>query len=144
MSTPFSTKEVAFINKSGPATISGQGFFRQRGGGVVTCAGEEVNLIPAGQYAKEFITKSFRNVNGGVIPVIMAPQVQHSPEFSKFQRKTQCDAQGNFEFKNVANGEYYVATKVLWQVGNQILPEGGALAELVRVQGGQSQKVVLN
>lgn len=38
--------EVAPYNALGPASIEGQAFLRQRGGGVVTCAGEKVELVP--------------------------------------------------------------------------------------------------
>lgn len=144
VSEPFNANEVAYIKKSGRANISGQAFFRQRGGGVVTCAGNDVGLIPAGRYTKEFITRGFGNVNGGTIPAILAPQVKHPAEFSRFQRKTVCDAEGDFEFRGVANGDYYVTTIVLWEVPGQIIPEGGALAKFVRIRGGQSQRVIVN
>ena len=36
----FSVAEVAPFNVQGSGTIAGQGFLRQSGGGVVTCAGD--------------------------------------------------------------------------------------------------------
>lgn len=141
---PFDAREVAYISSRGPATVSGQAFMRQNGGGVVTCAGETVHLIPAGAYTKEFMTKAFRSPQGGRIPAIMAFQTDHPAEYGRLQRRTTCDAEGDFEFQGVANGEYYVTSVVLWQVGDSFIPEGGALAKYVRVSNGNSQRVLLN
>ncbi|RVT87025.1 hypothetical protein DXV76_02755 [Rhodobacteraceae bacterium CCMM004] len=144
MATPFDAREVAYVTRSGAADVTGQAFFRQRGGGVVTCAGEEVALIPAGAYMREFVTKGFGRVEGGTIPAIMAPQVSHPPEFAQYRRTATCDAEGDFEFRNVANGDYYVTSIVLWTVGDQIIPEGGALAKLVQIRGGRDQRVIVS
>lgn len=144
MNEPFNSSEVSFVNRSGSAQITGQAFLRQRSGGVVTCAGNDVALIPAGAYAKEFITRAFGDVRGGRIPAIMAPQVQHPPEFGALQRRTTCDAEGDFEFRDVANGDYYISTILLWEVPGQIIPEGGALTELVQVRNGRNQRVLVN
>ncbi len=41
-----SEAELAPYRQGGTASIIGQGFLRQQGGGVVTCAGEQVLLMP--------------------------------------------------------------------------------------------------
>ncbi|SIO10424.1 hypothetical protein [Vannielia litorea] len=140
----FDPGEVAYIKRPGAASVTGQAFFRQRGGGVVTCAGYDVVLAPAGGYAKEFVTRAFGSVQGGAIPVVMMPKVQHPAAFSEFQRKATCDAEGDFEFRAVPDGDYYIFSGILWEVPNQIIPEGGALAEFFRVSGGRSVRVIVN
>ncbi|MFY0635484.1 MAG: hypothetical protein JXQ91_16860 [Vannielia sp.] len=141
---PFSAREVDYVKRPGSATVTGQAFFRQRGGGVVTCAGYNVLLVPAGGYAKEFVTRAFGNVQGGSIPVILMPKIKHPPAFAEYQRKATCDAEGDFEFRAVPNGDYYIFSGILWEVPNQIIPEGGALAEFFRVSGGRSERVIVN
>lgn len=43
----FDAAEVAYIRE-------GNAFLRQRGGGIVTCAGETVRLVPLGSFAKGY------------------------------------------------------------------------------------------
>lgn len=143
--TPFNPLEVAYINRSGPASISGQAFVRQRGGGIVTCAGEAVDLVPAGQFATERITQIYGSSQGGFINALQGvSQANVPPEYLSMVRRATCDAQGNFEFRGVANGSYYILTSVLWTVGNQIIPEGGGLSQRVEIRNGQSQSVILS
>ncbi|SDY18064.1 hypothetical protein [Citreimonas salinaria] len=142
---PFNPNEVAFINQRGAADIEGQAFFRQQGGGVVTCAGEEVTLVPAGQYATQRMSQIYGNVNGGRINVFQgASQEGLPPQYVSMVRSSMCDAEGDFRFADVANGDYYVTTRVLWTVGNSIIPEGGALAQRVSIRNGQDARVLLN
>lgn len=144
VAAPFDKNEVAYIHQQGSATLTGQAFLRQNGGGVVTCAGSKVALLPAGAYTKEFVTKAFGNVQGGKVNALQVSQINHPDGFTKQRRETICDAEGDFEFKNVANGDYYVASIVTWNVGGSIIPEGGGLIKFVRISGGRSQRLLLN
>ena len=142
---PFDPNEVSYITKRGTATIEGQAFLRQRGGGIVTCAGFEVILIPAGQFATERMTQIYGSRDGGRINVFGgANQENVDPRYLQMTRKTTCDAEGDFEFREVSNGAYYVFTTVTWQVGNSIVPEGGGLARRVEVNGNRDVRVLLN
>jgi hypothetical protein len=62
-------------------------------------------------------------------------------EFEKYARHTGCDASGHFAFEHVANGKYFVVTKIFyllrWSRG------GGALMESVEVRDGEEKKIVL-
>lgn len=142
---PFNSDEVSFIRKTGNAEISGQAFMRQNGGGVVTCAGQVVQLIPAGKYARERFTGIYGNEMGGKIGVLQsASQNGLDPQYLTMTKSESCDAEGDFVFNNIAAGSYYVITAVTWTVGNQIIPEGGALAKLVDIKDGQKVRVLLN
>jgi hypothetical protein len=142
---PFNSDEVSFIRKSGSAEISGQAFLRQNGGGVVTCAGQVVQLIPAGKFARERFAGIYGNEMGGKISVLQsASQEGLDPQYLTLTKNESCDAEGDFVFSNVAAGSYYVVTTVTWTVGNQIIPEGGALAKLVDVREGQKVRALLN
>ena len=50
----FDAAEAAYIHDVGTNRIEGNAFLRQKGGGVVTCAGEAVRLIPLGRFAKKY------------------------------------------------------------------------------------------
>lgn len=142
---PFNAQEVAYINQSGAADVEGQAFLRQQGGGVVTCAGETAFLIPAGQYATQRMTQIYGNLQGGKVAVSQGSSGENlDPNYEKMMRKATCDAEGDFTFNNVANGDYYVATAVTWTVGNAFVPEGGLLAQRISVRGGRSTRVLLS
>ena len=143
--SPFNASEVAYINQRGAATISGQAFLRQRGGGVVTCAATNVQLIPAGQFAKERMSQIYGSVNGGRITVLQGvSQKNVPPQYLSMVRVAPCDAEGDFSFSRVANGDYYLVAAVTWYAGDAIIPEGGSIAKLIQVRGGRSQRFILN
>lgn len=138
----FNPKEAAFINTQGKGRITGSAFLRQRGGGVVTAAGEEVWLIPATGYARERFSKIYQGRK--MIPVLLSAKVENTdPRYLQLQRKTRADAKGEFSFDNLGPGRYFIMTRVTWQVPNAIIPEGGSLYEEVEVKDGQVLNVVL-
>lgn len=145
VATPFNAAEVAYINKSGPARITGQGFTRLSTGMVITCAGTEVQLVPAGAYAKERMKALYGSISGGRMSVAQPISVSNSPpEYATMRRVAICDAGGNFEFVGVADGEYFVMTVVQYVPGPGRPPEGVRLFSLVRIANGQSVRVLLN
>lgn len=99
----------------GPATITGQAFLRQRGGGVVTCGGMPVLIVPATAYFREMFEINHRGESpiGGQAAV------------GEFGIKTTCDAQGNFTFDRIQKGEWIVSVMVNWQAGGE--RQGGLL-----------------
>ena len=140
---PFNEAEAAYINKTGKATVSGQAFLKRRDGVVVTCAGAEASLFPVTEYAKQRMTAIYGSENGGYRS---AYGKRHSkaddPKYYEYTRETNCDAEGDFEFKGVANGEYYLTSTVIWQISDYYY-EGGVLSKRIVVKNGRSQKVIL-
>jgi hypothetical protein len=118
--------------QKGKNTIKGQGFLRQQGGGVVTCAGEDVNLLPATPYFRELliIYKSGKKPMGDI-----------DPSFKTIRRQTKADAQGNFTFTDLPDGNWFVSTKVRWIVAGE--RQGGGLIKEVRVSNGETKQVLL-
>jgi hypothetical protein len=129
--------------------VKGTAFLRQGGGGVVTCAGNEVILFPKTPYSTEFLEKEFINdsaffpgwfSNGKGYRKAVSSYV-YRPD-SEFQKSTICDAQGNFEFNKIGDGEYYVSTAVYWEVARK--PQGGKLVQYVKIQNNETKKVVIS
>lgn len=128
----------------GPNTITGSAVIPQRGGGAVTCAGREVELIPATDYARARIRAIYQNDDHGFFPASGSVRLEEPPEeYRKLRRVTLCDAQGFFRFERVADGEFFVATWIIWHASPYI-PEGGGLMRRVAVNGGQRIDVVLS
>jgi hypothetical protein len=142
ISSEFDREQARRLMATGPNTVKGSALIRQNGGGVVTCAGGEVNLVPGTAYAEERVAAVYSSNQRGYTPTFMAPKLpDEASEYSLLMGRTRCDAQGNFKFENVADGLFYVVTMVTWNVGNS--SQGGYLMERVRVDNGQTVEVVL-
>lgn len=135
MRTRFSGPDHEAFLGSGTGSISGQGFLRQRGGGIVTCAGSKVLMFPASPFFAEFV-EHFR---AGRRPAAVE---QVSGTYRSVLKESQCDAQGNFAFSALPTGSWFIVTEVNWAVGDN--RQGGALLRQVYVSSGQSQQVLLS
>lgn len=130
---PFAADEHAAHFGAGGGAVRGQAFLRQRGGGVVTCAGAEVILMPATPYFREIV----RQLTAGVHPSGAMPQAA-----KLLVSRSRCDAQGGFAFENLPRAKWLVLTEVRWQVGYR--REGGALASEVDAPGEGIAQIVLS
>ncbi len=143
ISATFDVAQARSLLSEGSNTVRGSALVRQRGGGVVSCAGREVLLVPATTYASERVGAIYGSGERGYNPAgrsfIFDGEL---PEYWQMQRKTMCDAQGYFKFDKVANGTFYVVTMITWQV-NDYSQEGGALMHRVSLAGDESREVVL-
>jgi hypothetical protein len=125
-------------NVQGTGRISGQGFLRQVGGGVVTCAGSEVFLMPKMRFTDQLIVA----VRSGKTVV---PIKSIALKYPLALRKTACDAQGNFSFDDLAVGDWFVGTDVTWGVPSRytVQRQGGGLGTYIKVKAGRETKVLL-
>ena len=169
LQSSFDVEQAKELLKEGNNTIKGSALIRQKGGGIITCAGLDVWLYPVTDYATERIQyiygkneKGFSNVKDifwAHERISFQPDIE---EYYLYSKKTIGDTQGNFEFEKLKNGEYYILTFIYWHVnssvaGGFITPrggflfhnfnvsniEGGTLMQRVRVEGGEIKKVVL-
>ena len=63
--------------------------------------------------------------------------------YNELAKQTQCDAQGNFKFKNIpSNKEYFITTMVKW--GIEWTKEGGHLMLKVKTEPNEILEVILN
>jgi hypothetical protein len=138
---PFDAQLAARMLSPGSNTIRGSAFLRQAGGGVVTCAGREVSLVPATPYARRLYAALYGTEHGAA-EVQNGPRLTgQNPGFAAHIRTTQCDAQGTFTFDRVADGDFFLETTVTWVVDG--FTEGGPIMRRVPVSGGQSISVVI-
>ncbi|MEJ2217580.1 MAG: hypothetical protein P8099_13300 [Gemmatimonadota bacterium] len=127
----------------GKGTIKGSAVLRQRGGRVVTCAGNEVFLIPATESASKELRRIFGSdegyVNRGGNVVTGGGRLVRPPQPN---RSTACDPQGYFTFSNVRAGKWYVMTNVVWSANGDY--QGGTLLGTAEVAEGEASEIVLS
>ena len=139
----FNADEASALARPGVNMVSGSALIRQNGGGVVTCAGLPILLVPQTAYATERMTSIYGNAQRGYNSVNRKITFTPDPStYMQMTRQTLCDAQGNFSFPDVADGSFYVISAITWAVG--YAAQGGSLMQAVSVSGGQSQQVVLS
>ena len=143
----FDIKAASYVNQKGNSLIEGQAFLNQKGGGVVTCAGKNVSLIPVTEFASERMMILYKNIERGYLNYTAATMIKISPEappeYYSTGRQARCDAQGNFKFKNLPAGkEFYITTTVMWEV--DYIPEGGYLMLKVKTKANEIIEVILN
>lgn len=114
--SPVDEARLRAYRVAGPAIVSGQAFLRQRGGGVVTCAGARVRLLPSPE-----------------------ADVGHDRR-CRACRETVCDAQGRFRFDGVPARAWILSTEVRWVVAG--FTEGGVLTEILAVKPGRNEIVL--
>jgi len=128
---------------TGTSTIKGSALMRQRGGGVVTCAGNEVFLVPATTSATSELRRVFGDDNGyvkrGGDAILGGGKLVVAP---KPNRAGVCNAQGFFTFSNVRAGKWYVLTSIVWTVGDDY--QGGAMLGSAEVLEGKEVEIVLS
>jgi hypothetical protein len=116
---------------SGSGSIKGQAFLRQKGGGVVTCAGSPVIVVPATPYFRSVLdtARSGRTISNV------------DPAAKSLAKKGMCDAQGNFMVSGLQPGKWLVTTGVEWSVGYE--QQGGGLLKEVDVSSDKETSVLL-
>jgi hypothetical protein len=142
---PFDKDKADRLLRPGNNTIRVNAFLRQEGGGVVTCAGEDVRLVPVTELADEHITVRYGSPLGGYVSFFQAAYVRiinEDPEYTGKQRTATCSSDGRVTFDKVANGSFYITTLVSWTVQN--VKQGGFLSKRVSVEGGENIEVVLS
>ena len=140
---PFRAEQAAFIEAPGTNSITGQAFMRQAGGGVVTCAANPVYLVPRTDYAVERMLNIYgKSENPGRQLLGVIPD-DPDPGYLRLSRDTICDAEGDFEFFNVPDGEYFVTTGVFWMI-NQYFQDGANLMHPIKVEAGETKSLLIS
>ncbi len=149
LTSTFDIDQAKALLVEGNNTIKGSALIRQRNGSVVTCAGNTVSLVPRTEYLEERVEHMYGSVSGGFSPLNKNNQIKFTsthPRYYELIKESTCDAQGFFEFKNLADGTFFVVTGITWEVvisAYSTRHEGGSIGQLVSVSGGETKDVVL-
>ena len=141
--SPLDVQMASEALEPGTSSIRGSALIRQRGGGVVTCAGQEVFLIPGTESASRELLRIFGSDQGyvprGGDEILGGGTLVLAPEPN---RRTFCDAQGFFTFDDLQTTKWHIMTAVLWTIGGDY--QGGTLLATTEVADGQEVEVVLS
>lgn len=143
MTSTFDAAQATKLLQPGANHVSGSALIRQAGGGVVTCAGGTVFLMPGTEYAREWALRLYGSSTSGYFPA-RGPGLDFTnlnTSFAGAVRQASCNAQGGFAFDNVADGNFLLFTKIIWRAGNET--QGGSVMKSVSVSGGQKKEVVI-
>ena len=143
MRTSFDPQEVAWFDEDGTNSIQGSALIRQRGGSIVTCAGNEVDLVPVSRYATERMLVIYGSTERGYSRIGNAV-IKGEPDYLYWttSQTKRCDVQGSFSFSNLPNGSFYVITTITWRV-SEYRNAGGALMARITLEDGEAGEVVL-
>ena len=131
----------------GSERLEGNAFLRQVGGGIVNCAGYNVDLYPSSPYTKARIEGMYPLNQWLGNRFISADTFNPDyPDFKNIKRSTTCDSEGNFVFDSLKTGEYIVVTEVRWSVPSQfgMQQQGGYILKPITVTKGQKNKLVIS
>lgn len=110
----------------GDTTLSGRVLMRLSSGGVLSCAGGTIRLIPATPYADAWVDRTYR-ANPSDVPtptgVLYQPTSDRAPEpglslnpaFLSMVHEGGCDRDGFFQFDRLRAGDYYLESRLHWQ-----------------------------
>jgi hypothetical protein len=143
LQAPFDNTQATRQLAAGANTVKGSALMRQRGGGVVTCAGLPVHLMPVTPRAREWATHLYGGSGGGFFNVGSGTLnlADDGSGFVQAIRTTHCDTQGNFRFDQVADGEFFVFSRITWYAGNAL--QGGSIMKPVKLENGSTAELVL-
>ncbi len=135
-SVPFADADFASFEGHGHATLEGSALGRTRGGAAKTCAGNIVYLAPANPYDDQVV---------GKLALLSAADTFAGPAM-RYWRKTACDAEGKFIFRNVPAEEWYVLTSIEYEVLGPSVgtteSQGGLLMRKVALAQGDNDVVL--
>jgi hypothetical protein len=141
ISVPFDQEQATRLLADGSATIAGRSAIRRPDGGLATCAGQPVYLVPATEYARVRMRALYGSDQRGARLDGRSHRFEPDPPaYSRLVRQERCDANGNFRFDRVAAGSFFVTAVVRWQQGER--QAGGSLMQ--RATAVPGRRVELN
>lgn len=149
LTSTFDKAQADRLLQKGTNTIKGSALMRQVGGGVVSCAGQAVTLVPSTAYARERMRYLYGNEERGylssaALQMNPTPFENSDPAYASANRQVQCDAQGNFKFDGVADGDFHLISQITWKANpNSLFFEGGTMMRFVKLQGGETKELVI-
>lgn len=136
----FDDKAVSWFTNTGTGTIKGIAKFKSKSGELRFGAEFRVELMPYCLYTRERLENIYKNKKSGFIYLENGvPKFTPDPEGYHKTIKTFCDKEGNFEFKNLPAGGYYIVAFMIWE--NQNVKTGGGLMKKVILSEGESQSI---
>ena len=155
LTAAFDPAEAAFIKKPGTGKIDGHAFWRDGEGGTINAAGEIIRLVPATTYARQRFAALYGS--GRTVPASAIQKMPADPSYEENTRTTRAEANGRFEFDNLAPGTYFVTAQIVYRDKHQFVhfqsgiyhniqkvgSDGGAMFETGTITGKEKDAVKL-
>ncbi len=111
----FKDQDVKWFKVDGNSSIKGIAKFKSKDGEIRYGKEFRIELNPFTPYTKERLNHIYRNDESGYVFIKNGvPKFTPDPEGYHATRKTMCNEKGEFEFKNLPEGNYYVIAFMLW------------------------------
>jgi hypothetical protein len=120
MQNQYDSAETAWARTDGTATVKGSAMVRLRNGDVLHCGAMDVRLIPVSAYTTERAKIFYGDSDKKQIshkadvfnpsPKGVAKLPPKAPGAELDEKRSSCDADGDFEFFNVPAGDWFVFT----------------------------------
>jgi hypothetical protein len=138
METKFDPASLGPYRQTGTAAIIGQAFLTTRGGDVKVGAGREVTLFPATAFFREATVHIDRGYRPAAYQTVR-------DQFLAVAHRTQADAGGNFEFRDLPPGDYMLEVEISWEVPGRygLYKSGDIIRKFVSVADGQQVRAML-
>lgn len=117
----YSQSEFRRYERSGRATLAGRAFLHDQGD-VIPCTGQPVLLFPHTRSFERMVELARMKAH----PVL--PETT-DPRIAAVTRHTVCDTNGNFTFRNLPRGRWYVFTRARWSAGDAGMAGGDLIGE---------------
>lgn len=141
----FDVNTDEWLENSGNGTIKGTAKFKSQSGEIRFGDSFGIELMPTSPYTEERLSKIYGNeesghvsLSDGIFRFIPDPSGYHAT------RKTTCDKNGAFEFKNLPSGTYYIVAFMIWEDDSN--SAGGKLGGgiMQRIELGQNEKQTID
>jgi hypothetical protein len=151
----FDESEARAMLAPGANQVTGTINLELENGSLVTCAGNEVSLVPATAYAREWVRQFYEIDKGQYGTMAAAYRLDDREDDIRFAgaeafytatRSARCDEDGDFSFAHIGNGEFFVVAKAKWLGKNREYydfmynindaeGENGSIMERIRLSG---------
>jgi len=143
MKASFEPNKANYVFSQGTGEISGQAFINT-GGKIRYASNGRVSLVPATPYARERMNAIYGSGNVASKPVRFVGQ---DAEYRTYARHHTANKNGEFIFRNVAPGDYYITTGIVWRSAGDSVSgkfQRVALKKRVNLSKGQKLSVTLS
>jgi len=128
---------VDWFENKGSSTIIGSAKFKPKEGEVRFGDTFGIELMPISAYTDERLKLIYNSNESGVVYISgTIPKFIPDPVGYHKTRKVTCDKNGNFEFKNLPNGTYYVIAFMIWDEINESISikNGGGIMKRITLK----------
>lgn len=138
----FDAVEYQKYSVAGTGKVSGQVFAKTNGGDIKKGAGEHVLLMPATSYGQQRIDEEFT--------LGKLATTREDERLIQFNKTGVTDGEGRFTFEKVPEGDYFVVSRVSWNVvmssslGPYNSPQGGRVWRKITVKNDETTQAILN